>query len=265
MNLYIYTKNEKIIKIDYHDISNIYVKWRLESLFHKYLDYYQPNYVVLKDTTSFSSVVEKAANRLNIDIIKTSNIKEKEIIQQFDITDVLILFDKNETDNLSSQVLYECTQNNINVINLWNIWEKNKKVSFPFANTQTCSIEHKNIVYPSVENFYQAMKTEDIAERIAIAKLSPWDAKLKGSTIEVSQKFIDNRERILTYGLNKKFENPRYANLLWRSGRSEIIYWNLWHDNYLGYCYCNSCKEEEKLNILGTIIMDIREKLENDY
>jgi hypothetical protein len=36
------------------------------------------------------------------------------------------------------------------------------------------------------------------------------------------------------------------------------------HDNILGYCYCKECKDIEKQNILGKILMEVRNELMNN-
>ena len=35
------------------------------------------------------------------------------------------------------------------------------------------------------------------------------------------------------------------------------------HDNILGYCFCEKCKGVEKQNILGKILMEVRNELMN--
>jgi len=43
-----------------------------------------------------------------------------------------------------------------------------------------------------------------------------------------------------------------------------LINMNNRHDNILGYCYCKECKDIEKQNILGKILMEVRNELMNN-
>lgn len=43
-----------------------------------------------------------------------------------------------------------------------------------------------------------------------------------------------------------------------------LINMNNRHDNILGYCYCKECKDIEKQNILGKILMEVRDELMNN-
>jgi predicted NAD-dependent protein-ADP-ribosyltransferase YbiA (DUF1768 family) len=43
-----------------------------------------------------------------------------------------------------------------------------------------------------------------------------------------------------------------------------LINMNNKHDNILGYCYCKECKDIEKQNILGKILMEVRNELMNN-
>lgn len=44
-----------------------------------------------------------------------------------------------------------------------------------------------------------------------------------------------------------------------------LINMNNRHDNILGYCYCKKCKNIEKQNILGKILMEVRDELIEKY
>jgi len=45
---------------------------------------------------------------------------------------------------------------------------------------------------------------------------------------------------------------------------AELIEGNAWHDNFWGDCFCEKCRDIEGLNVLGNILMRIREELQFD-
>lgn len=44
-----------------------------------------------------------------------------------------------------------------------------------------------------------------------------------------------------------------------------LIYMNNLHNNILGYCYCDKCKDIEKQNIYGKILMDVRNEIQKGF
>jgi hypothetical protein len=62
---------------------------------------------------------------------------------------------------------------------------------------------------------------------------------------------------------NKWNETIRHDLLLTKS--KMLINMNNRHDNILGYCYCKECKDIEKQNILGKILMEVRDELTEKY
>jgi len=136
------------------------------------------------------------------------------------------------------------------------------------SNFYPCLIEHRGIVYPSVEHYYVAMKvTEmqflngnyytaaDFRELIAIIK-SPGDVKKIGSKLKIRKDWNSKKLDFMKWGVTEKFKDPKLAEMLLSTGDMELTEGNWWHDTFWGVCTCNKCKVGE--NNLGKILMDIR-------
>ncbi len=61
--------------------------------------------------------------------------------------------------------------------------------------------------------------------------------------------------------LKTKFSNPEMKKRLLLTENKQLLNRNRHHDNYWGDCICNKCRDVEGKNILGKILMKIREEL----
>lgn len=112
------------------------------------------------------------------------------------------------------------------------------------------------LVYKSSEAAYQAHKTDNIEERKRFQELSPYDAKVLGRKVKTIEHW-DNVKYIVMYDIvERKFhQHPDLAEKLLNTGDAELIEGNAWGDTYWGVC------NGEGKNILGNMLMDIRESL----
>ena len=55
--------------------------------------------------------------------------------------------------------------------------------------------------------------------------------------------------------------NSDLKNMLLETEEKELVEGNIWHDNTWGNCYCNRCKNVKGKNLLGKILMDIRDEM----
>lgn len=67
---------------------------------------------------------------------------------------------------------------------------------------------------------------------------------------------IENMRDIYQY----KFSIPEWNFQLKKTKNFHLIFGNKFHDNFWGQCYCDKCKSIKGENILGNILMDIRNK-----
>jgi len=118
-------------------------------------------------------------------------------------------------------------------------------------------IHHKGVTYPTVENFFQAMKTHSIADRKAISLMSPVEAKKYGRKVKLRNDWFKVRDLGMMYGVKAKFSQEPFKSLLLETGDATLTEGNYWNDSYWGY----DLKTEHGQNKLGVILMDFRAKL----
>lgn len=140
------------------------------------------------------------------------------------------------------------------------------------SNFYPCRIEHKGIVYPSVEHYYVALKVTgmqfidgvyytapDFRELIARIP-DAGDVKKVGKIVKVRNDWEEKKLQFMDWGVREKFKDSKLAEMLLETGDLELIEENNWHDVYYGKCSCHKCNGSGE-NYLGKILMKIREEL----
>lgn len=128
------------------------------------------------------------------------------------------------------------------------------------SNFWPCAIRLDGAEYPSVEHAYQASKTHDVEQRMAIrAEPKPGIAKRIGQRLTRRPDWKDTRVPVMTHLLCQKFSDPVMRGLLDGTGGVLLIEGNYWHDNFWGECTCARCANKEKRNELGMLLMFIRD------
>lgn len=115
------------------------------------------------------------------------------------------------------------------------------------------------LVFPSVEHYYQAMKSDNPTLWLMFVSGSPGQAKKNGRKLVLRENWNDIKLYFMESGLRAKFADSRMANLLLSTDGEMLVEGNTWHDNYWGICHCGKC--EGGLNNLGRLLMKIREDL----
>lgn len=130
------------------------------------------------------------------------------------------------------------------------------------SNFYPVQIKYEGVLYPSVEHYYVAMKSDDRRVREMVAKIdTPGKVKRYGREfIKLRDDWEDVKMEVMEYGLNQKFMNKELRDKLLSTGDSEIIEGNVWHDNFWGTCKCEKCGDRGQNN-LGELLMKIRNKL----
>lgn len=118
----------------------------------------------------------------------------------------------------------------------------------------------------TVENFFQAMKTTDFELRKKIAAMTPGEAKkfcsARENNFPLRSGWQHLRIQVMEFALRKKFApNSKWAEQLLATGDEEIIEFNNWHDCTWGHCVCKNCEAKYKRNLLGKLLITIREDL----
>ena len=116
--------------------------------------------------------------------------------------------------------------------------------------------------YPSVEHAYQAAKTVDKKERVAIKTCAtPAHAKRLGRKVAMRNGWNELKVEVMETLVKRKFENyPLLRQQLLATGDVELVEENRWHDCEWGCCICSRCKGRGK-NRLGKILMRVRDEL----
>ena len=132
------------------------------------------------------------------------------------------------------------------------------KYSF-LSNFYVWSIEHEGLTYRTVEHAFQASKTLDQNERRRIANMfAPGDAKRAGRRVKLREDWEKVKVGVMLDLLRKKFAPPTLlSNALLNTDDAELIEGNTWGDRFWGVC------EGEGKNILGKLLMALREELRN--
>lgn len=123
-------------------------------------------------------------------------------------------------------------------------------------------IFHKNIYYPTIEHFFTSMMTDDPILQLEIARANhPAAAKKIGRRFARHVHWHKYKTEVMLFALRQKFSNPDLAKLLVDTGDAEIIHEVHWHDNYWAACVCPACAHKDKYNLLGKLLMQIRDEL----
>ncbi len=130
------------------------------------------------------------------------------------------------------------------------------------SNFYPVEVEHKGVVYPSVEHAYQASKTNDpeLKERIRTTR-APSRAKRLGKGLKLNMSvpaWNIVRVSVMHELVTQKFVKEPFRRKLLGTGDAELIEGNWWGDTFWGVCMG---KGE---NNLGKILMLVREKLRKE-
>lgn len=126
------------------------------------------------------------------------------------------------------------------------------------SNFYPCEVEYEGIVYPSVENAFQAAKTLNNAERLQFTNVKPGIAKRLGRKVALRHDWEKVKVDIMKELLRKKFSQEPLKSKLLETGDRELEEGNRWNDRFWGICPPGSGMGK---NILGRLIMEIRGEL----
>ena len=115
------------------------------------------------------------------------------------------------------------------------------------------------ITFPTMEHFFQAMKADNMQDRLAIAAApTPGKAKRLGRQCALRGDWEKVKEQVMEDGLRLKFADPELRKMLISTHPHELVEGTTWHDNEWGNCSCEQCKNIPGKNKLGKILMKLR-------
>lgn len=132
------------------------------------------------------------------------------------------------------------------------------------SNFYLTNIYYGEVIYPSLENAYQAQKTTIEAQRHRISLVSPGQAKVIGRNVKLRPDWESIKDAVMRDLINIKFSHGILANMLLSTGDAYLEEGNYWHDNYWGVCYCFRCQAKDQpkaLNKLGQMLMEKRSQI----
>ena len=120
-------------------------------------------------------------------------------------------------------------------------------------------MEYDGMVFESPETFYQSMKSLDHEVRATFQHMTAGQSKRAGRKLDVRKDWEDGKVFVMQYALYYKFtEGTEWRKRLDETD-GEIVEWNNWHDNSWGDCICPKCEDIDGRNLLGRLLMEIRD------
>lgn len=133
---------------------------------------------------------------------------------------------------------------------------------FFLSNFYEYEIEYEGIKYPTNEHAFQAAKTLNEAKRREIAQAkTPGIAKRMGRNVELRKNWETIKERVMLECVREKFKSGIMRQKLINTMPYTLVEGNTWHDNCWGDCVCEKCKNTEGKNLLGKILMRVRNEI----
>lgn len=129
------------------------------------------------------------------------------------------------------------------------------------SNFYRCDVTYKGITYHSVEAAYQASKFEGESVRKEISNMTAREAKRFAKGHHPSKTWYEENIRIMIDLLVQKFSNPIFKEKLYATRGMKLIEGNSWHDNFWGHCTCEKCASVPHRNLLGFLLMGIRDEV----
>lgn len=124
-------------------------------------------------------------------------------------------------------------------------------------------IVYDGMTFPSVENAFQAAKTTNRLTRLNFCgQVRPNQAKAMGRQLTLRSDWEDVKEQVMLDCLRNKFAaGTTLAQLLVDTGKEPLKEGNTWHDNTWGDCKCERCVDIKGQNLLGKLLMQVRDEL----
>jgi ribA/ribD-fused uncharacterized protein len=132
------------------------------------------------------------------------------------------------------------------------------------SNFYPTFVQFESLLYLNSEAAFQSAKERNIEDRLDYLMLTASESKKKGRKASLRSDWELVKDGIMEVIVRDKFtRNNELAEKLVTTGDAELIEGNWWHDNHFGSCSCSRCKYINKKNVLGSILMKVRDELKN--
>jgi ribA/ribD-fused uncharacterized protein len=116
-------------------------------------------------------------------------------------------------------------------------------------------LAYDGLIYPAVENAFQAQKTMDADIRLTFRGMKPERAKQRGRQLDLRPDWEFLKDDLMLELLQIKFRDGELARKLLATGNANLVEGNWWGDEYWGRC------NGKGLNKLGVLLMQVRSAL----
>lgn len=134
------------------------------------------------------------------------------------------------------------------------------------SNFHSKPFEYKGLVYPNSEAAFQAQKcaAEEAKIKYTVTK-NPVIAKRMGKKEPgLPANWDEIACDVMLDVLRVKFADPELREKLLATGEAYLEEGNRWHDNRWGRCTCEKCRGKDAQNLLGKILMQIRDEIKEE-
>lgn len=129
-----------------------------------------------------------------------------------------------------------------------------------FSNFFESQVKLDGMEFNTVEAAFQAAKTLDFDKRREISTLAPHMAKRVGRNVLLRPEWESIKEPIMLHLLLQKFApGTNFRRILMSTKGRHICEGNTWHDNIWGDCTCPDCRNKPGKNLMGKLLMYIRD------
>ena len=134
--------------------------------------------------------------------------------------------------------------------------------NFYKGNPIVIDVGHGITRYKTAEHAYQAAKATTETQHLIIASaITPGAAKRQGRKVQLPENWDEKSHAVMEKVLRVKFEDKELKKKLKATEPLHLCEGNFWCDNHWGHCICRKCKGLTKKNLLGKLLMQIRNEL----
>lgn len=131
------------------------------------------------------------------------------------------------------------------------------------SNFHVAPFKYGGYMWTTVENAFQAMKLEAPEARAKFVDIPPGHAKRLGRSVRLRPDWEKIKVDVMRELVRCKFQQNTDLKLrLKMTGDLKLVEGNYWHDNIWGDCNCEACSNKKGRNLLGNILMQVREEIQ---
>lgn len=128
------------------------------------------------------------------------------------------------------------------------------------SNNYVRPVTYNGLTFRCAASAYEAQKNLEKAK--LFVELGPVEARQLGMSVKLREDWKEVREDIMYRILMNKFEDSEYmADKLKQLDGDILINGNRCHSNFWGVCSCPTCLFRDRKNMLGVLLMKVRDQI----